>query len=82
MFFLQAMVLYIYNKLGRLATISIATFLPLEEKILPKLLNCNLEGNQNKNNCLVSNFYDKLKYLALFYNLFRKEKGAGNFTLL
>ena len=33
-----------------------------------------LEGNQNKNNCLVSNFYNKLKSCA--------EKSAGNFNLL
>ena len=38
----------------------------------------DLEGNQNKNNCLVSNFYNKLKSRALFFHLFRTEKSAGN----
>ena len=41
-----------------------------------------LEGNQSKNNCLVSNFYDKLKSPALFSHLFRTEKSEGNFNLL
>ena len=40
-----------------------------------------LEANQNKNNCLVSNFLDKLKSPALFSHLFRTEKSAGNFNL-
>ena len=48
-------------------------------KILKKL-----EANQNKNtahvHCLVSNFLDKLKSPALFSNLFRTEKVAGNFN--
>ena len=41
-----------------------------------------LERNQNKNNCLVSNFYNKLKSPALFSHLFRTEKSAENFNLL
>ena len=41
-----------------------------------------LEGNQNKNNCIVSNFYNKLKSPALFSHLFRTEKSAGNFNLV
>ena len=41
-----------------------------------------LEGNPNKNNCLVSNFYDKLKSPALFSHLFGTEKTAGNFNYL
>ena len=41
-----------------------------------------LEGNQNKNNSLVSNFYSKLKSPALFSHLFHMEKNAGNFNLL
>ena len=40
-----------------------------------------LEPNQNKNNCLVRNFLDKLKSPALFSHLFRTEKSAGNFNL-
>ena len=42
----------------------------------------NLKGNQNKNNCLVSNFYDKLKSPAIFSHLFRTERSAANFNLL
>ena len=42
----------------------------------------SLEGSQNKKNCLVSNFYDKLKSPALFSHLFRTEKRLGNFNLL
>ena len=38
------------------------------------------EGNQNKNNCLVSNIYNKLKSPAPFY--LRTVKSAGNFNLL
>ena len=40
-----------------------------------------LEANQNWNNCLVSNFLDKLKFPALFSHLFRTEKRAGKFNL-
>ena len=40
-----------------------------------------LEANQNKNNCLLSNFLDKLKSPALFSHLFRSEKSARNFNL-
>ena len=35
-----------------------------------------LEGNQNKNNCFVIIFYDKLKSRALFSHLFRMEKSV------
>ena len=41
-----------------------------------------LEGNQNKNNCIVSNFYDKMKIPALFPHLFHTEKCFENFNLL
>ena len=41
-----------------------------------------LEGNPNKNNCLVSNFYDKLKSPALFSHLLSTEKSAENFNLM
>ena len=41
-----------------------------------------LEGNQNKINCLASNFYNTLKSRALFSHLFGTEKSAGNFILL
>ena len=40
-----------------------------------------LEANQNRNNCLVSNFIDKLKSPTLFFHLVRTEKSAGNFNL-
>ena len=43
--------------------------------------NTDLEANQNKNNCLVSNFLDKLKSSTLFSHLFRTEKSAGSFNL-
>ena len=43
---------------------------------------CSLEGNQNKYNCLVSNFYNKLKSRALFSHLFRTDKSAGKINLL
>ena len=55
-----------------------------ESPNLPVLSGTNyreLEGNQNKNNCLVSNFYNKLKSPALFSHLFRMEKSAENFNL-
>ena len=42
----------------------------------------HLEGNQNKNNCLVSNFYNKLEFPALFSVRNRLEKSAGKFDLL
>ena len=41
-----------------------------------------LEANQNKNNCLTSNFYYKLKFPALFSVRNRWEKGARDFNLL
>ena len=41
----------------------------------------HLEANQNKNNCLVSNFLDKLKFPALFSVQNRWEKRAGYFNL-
>ena len=41
-----------------------------------------IEGNQNKNNSLVSNFYDKLKSPALFSYLFRTEKSVESFNSL
>ena len=47
-----------------------------------KIIGRNLEGNQNKKNCLLSNLYDKLKSPALFSHLFRTEKRARNFNLL
>ena len=50
--------------------------------ILLKKTCCLLEGNQNKNNCLVSNFYNKLKIPTLFLHLFRMKKRAENFILL
>ena len=40
----------------------------------------SLNANQNKNNCLVINFLDKLKSPALFSHLFRTGKSAGNFS--
>ena len=38
-----------------------------------------LEANQNKNNCLVSNFYNKLKFPALFSVRNSWEKRTGDF---
>ena len=40
-----------------------------------------LEGNQNTNNCLVSNFYNKFEFLALFSVRTRRKKSARNFNL-
>ena len=40
-----------------------------------------LEANQNKNNGLVSTFYNKLKFPALFSVRNRWEKNAGDFNL-
>ena len=40
-----------------------------------------LEANQNQNNCLVSNFYNKLKFPALFSVRNRWKKSAGDFNL-
>ena len=40
-----------------------------------------LEANQKKNNCLVINFYNKLKFPALFSVRNRWEKSAGDFNL-
>ena len=45
-------------------------------------LDCSLEANQNKNNCLVSNFYNKLKFPALFSVRNRWKKSAGDYSLL
>ena len=36
-----------------------------------------LEGKTNKNNCLVSNFYNNLEISALFSQLFRTENSAA-----
>ena len=41
-----------------------------------------LETNQYKNNCLLSNFYDKLKFSALFSARNRWEKSERDFNLL
>ena len=41
-----------------------------------------LEGNQNKNNYLVSNSYNKWKSRAFFSYLYCTEKSVGNFNLL
>ena len=41
-----------------------------------------LEGNQNKNNCLVRNLYEKLKSPTLFSHLLSAEKSTENFNLL
>ena len=38
-----------------------------------------LEGNKDKNNCLVSTFYGILNFRALLSHLFCTEKRAGNF---
>ena len=46
-----------------------------------KLEMSKLEANQNKNNCLVSNFLDKLKFPALFFLRNRWDKRAGDFNL-
>ena len=37
-----------------------------------------LEANKNKNNCLVSHFYNKLKFPSLFSRRNRWEKSAGD----
>ena len=44
--------------------------------------NSQLDGNQNKNNCLVRNFYNKLKFPALFSVQNGWQKSARNFNLL
>ena len=43
---------------------------------------CQLEGNQNKNNYLVSNFYNKLKFPALLSVQSRWEKNVGKFNFV
>ena len=56
---------------------------PQERPKLNIRLLCNLlEGNQNKNNLLVRNFYSKLKFAVFFSHLFRTENGAGKIFLL
>ena len=40
-----------------------------------------LEANQNKNNCLMSNFLNKFKFPALFSVRNRWDKRAGDFNL-
>ena len=52
-----------------------------EKKVNRSSLNPQLQANQNKNNCLVSNFFDKLKFPALFSVRNRWEKRAGDFNL-
>ena len=48
---------------------------------LLKVISFLLEANQNKNNCLVSNFLGNLKFPALFSARNRWEKRAGDFNL-
>ena len=40
-----------------------------------------LEANQNMNKCLVSNFYSKLKFRALFSVRWQKSEGDFYFSL-
>ena len=49
--------------------------------MLEKMKYDELEANQNKNNCLVSNFYNKLIFFALFPKQVGEERGRFQYAV-